>query len=45
MPQLYPRCTLALAGLIVSNASFVFAALALYWRVQTQCCMTLCVPR
>jgi phosphatidylinositol glycan class V len=31
LPVLYPRCTLALAGLLVSNTSFVLAALALYW--------------
>ena len=34
MPALYPRCTLALAGFIVSNCAFVFAALVLYWRVH-----------
>ena len=34
MPALYPRCTLALAGYIVSNCAFVFAALVLYWRVR-----------
>lgn len=33
MPALYPRCTLALAGVLVSNAAFVLAALVLYWRV------------
>jgi len=31
LPQLYPRCTLALAGFLLSNACFVLAALALYW--------------
>ena len=31
MPALYPRCTLALAGFVVSNCAFVFAALVLYW--------------
>ena len=31
LPVLYPRCTLALAGLLVSNTSFILAALALYW--------------
>lgn len=33
LPALYPRCTLALAGFLVSNTAFVFAALVLYWRV------------
>ena len=33
MPALYPRCTLALAGFVISNTAFVFAALVLYWRV------------
>jgi GPI mannosyltransferase 2 len=31
LPVLYPRCTLALAGLVVSNTCFVMAALALFW--------------
>ena len=34
MPALYPRCTLALAGFVVSNCAFVVAALVLYWRVR-----------
>ena len=33
LPALYPRCTLALAGFLVSNTAFIFAALVLYWRV------------
>jgi len=31
LPVLYPRCTLALSGLLLSNVCFVLAALALFW--------------
>lgn len=31
MRRLYPRCALALAGILVSNALFVLSAITLYW--------------
>ena len=39
LPALYPRCTLALAGFLLSNVCFVFAALSLYWRARMRMCV------
>jgi phosphatidylinositol glycan class V len=43
LPALYPRCTLALAGVLISNAAFVLAALALYWRAPAVLTRAACV--